>query len=153
MKYNWPRGRDVARIKKFCSKHGDLILGGTILAIDPASKSAGYALYKCGVFITGGSITVEGPVSKRLNKLFHKIEQLGHRPDILVIETIRATMSHIYLRWSVGALVAASNAEHVLEVNALVWRSMVPPDYVKTDSQDAYWLGKAVIELNKEVMT
>lgn len=149
-KIKWPNGRDTAKLRAFAKAHRDLIMGGTILAIDPASKSAGYAIFNCGILQESGALEVEGPISQRLNDLFYAIVDLGVEPDIMTVETIRKT-GHLYLRWSCGTVVAAADATHTVEIPTNQWRTLAPPDYVKSDAGDAELMGLVLIEYAREI--
>ena len=148
-KINWPRGKDSTKIRKFAERYSDLIMSGTVLAIDPASKSAGYAVYKCGVLMDSGTLECDGLISQRLNDMFYMIAEKEIKPDILCIETIRHN-AHLYLRWSCGMLVAAADAEHVVEIPTNQWRVLAPEGYEKTDEGDAKLIGEVLITYARE---
>ena len=143
-------GKDVTKLRKFYRENRDIILSGTVLAIDPGSRSMGLSVFKCGVCVDSGTLQVDGEILPRLNKLFHQLEDMYINPDIVVVETIRASMAHLYLQWSVGVLLAATNAPKLVEVNVNIWKKLVPLGYEKSDESDSYWIGRSLFDVGEQ---
>lgn len=80
------------------------------LFIDPASKSAGWALFEGRTLIDHGTILVDGGrnVEHRLADMFRRFQQLGQSLDweeAHIEQLVR--MTHIYTHYSVGVIMAA----------------------------------------------
>lgn len=134
----------INRIKE----SADVILTGTVLCIDPASNSVGYALYVKGKLTEGGKIvaTAKAPIHKRLEQIVRKLPQLD--PDMVIIELVRSSTGHVYMVWAVGAIVAHYGAP-LIEVPQRLWKNVQDDKYVKDDDVDAKYMGKYVIEIAK----
>lgn len=140
--------------KEFAKKPCGQILSGNMLAIDPASKSVGWAYYQEGELADSGTIEVPGklPVQERLHELYRVVYNglKDIMPDVLVIERIRASNAHINLLWAVGTIIAACPAKVVIECNVSTWKKFCPNDYEKTDENDAIMIGHAAVECTRE---
>ena len=55
----WVRGVDMARLKKQVSENIDAILHGKFIAIDPASRTGGFAVYEAGALTESGVIELD----------------------------------------------------------------------------------------------
>src|SRR5574343_1533553 len=100
-------GLHVAKIAKIIKKHDNLILGGNMLAIDPASHSLGYAYYKKGQLIDKGTLEAPSRLSIHgrllwLNTNLKLLQDQHGVVDVLIVEEIRGRMAHAYLMWAVG---------------------------------------------------
>jgi hypothetical protein len=151
-KIKWIKGKDINKVRKFCKKHHELVLKGKLLSFDPASRSAGIAYYDCGILIEKGTIELDDkPIAQRLNQLYKEVSDFAiGKPDVVAIETLRGNMSHQYLMWAAGVMVGATITEHVVEIPQNLWKCCAPSDYVKSDEDDAEWVGRALIEIAKE---
>ncbi len=147
----WPSGRTSEQFKKDIAALADVILGGTFLAIDPASRNLGTALFEKGKLVNSGTIQLpaKGSISSRL-KVLYKTLLDGRAVDLLVIEKIRGSQSHVYLHWAVGVSVAGVQAPTMIEIPIPMWRAVRPYNYIKSDEGDAILMGAAVVALAKE---
>jgi hypothetical protein len=59
-------------------------------------------------------------------------------------------LSHAYLLWSVGTIIAAVRASHMLEMNIGTWKRRVSAEYVKSDVEDARQMGLVTVTLAEE---
>ena len=128
-------------------KRKELILGGTMIAIDPSSLSMGYAVFKQGKLVENNVITAKGNIGFRLNKLCEMLPDIS--PDVVIVEKVRSNTGHIYLTWSTGAAVARYPA-FICEVAFYAWKKNVGADYEKSDARDALEIGNFAITLCKE---
>ena len=128
------------------------VLGGYLLAVDPASVSLGYALFHTGVLVKSGSIQAKGDIGKRLAKLTTELKKQveGVEIDVLAIEFLRGGVGHNYLIWSAGAVVSSILADHVVEVHSQSWKKLAGAHHKKSDENDAIAIGRFVVELCKE---
>lgn len=128
------------------------VLGGYLLAVDPASVSLGYALFQSGILVKSGSIQAKGDIGKRLAKLTTELKKQVEdvEIDVLAIEFLRGGVGHNYLIWSAGAVVSSVLADHVVEVHSQSWKKLITKAYKKSDENDAIMIGKFVVELCKE---
>jgi hypothetical protein len=134
----------VNRIKE----NADIILTETVLCIDPASNSVGYAIYKKGKFVEGGKVVAraKAPIHERLEEIARKLPQVT--PDVLIIELVRSSTGHIYMVWAVGAIIAHYGVT-TIELPHRLWKNIIDDKYVKDDDVDARYMGKYVIEIAK----
>src|SRR3990167_9279168 len=148
----WPTGKTGYAMRKEITKHADAILDGKVLAVDPASKSAGWATYISSSLVSSGVFTAPDsmPINRRLWKLADDLAKL-EKPDVLVVEKIRGSMAHIYLLWSVGMVVSTIKAPILLEMPVSVWRSFRPEGYEKNDRNDAEMIGSTLIALAQDI--
>lgn len=154
----------MSKAAKAAAEFRDLILHGTLLAIDPSSGSydrstktqsnVGYAIFKAGALDDSGIVALDGkgkkPVFDRLRDLHDSMRTQFDVPDIMVIEEIAGPNAHNSLRWSIPAIALAVRAPVVVEMNVRTWQSMTPKGYQKTDENDAIAIGQALIKLAKE---
>ncbi len=154
---NWPNGLQPLRTK--IRQHADIILSGTVLAIDPSSGSSssmpGFSIWLDGGLFLSGIIKLDPKkaIGHRLTTLYHKIQELTDaRPDVLVVESINKMQAHEYLLYAVGVTMAAADAPVVISVHNSFWKSVAKatPDYKKSDSEDAIMLGRSVILFAKQ---
>jgi len=138
--------------------HAELLLQGTLLAIDPSSGSAGslpgYALFKGGRLVDAGTLELprSGPLANRLFLLRDTLAKEFDRPDLLAVELISPVMPSrkgIFLHKNSSSLIKAVGAVlscwdcPVVEVAPVTWHSMTPPHYQKSDAADACAIGGA----------
>lgn len=153
----WPKGLQptYAAIKK----HKDIILGGTVLAIDPSSGSAnsmpGFSIWTGAELVLSGTIKIDSKkvIYHRLTDLYFKIFELTEvRPDVLVIESVNKMQAHAFLLWAVGVSIAAAAAPVSIEIHNCLWKAVAKatPAYKKSDAADAEMMGRAVILLAKK---
>lgn len=152
MTVKWPTGKTGYAMRKEIGKNLDAILDGKVLSIDPASKSAGWALHISSTLVESGTIKAPDsmPINRRLWKICDELILL-EKPDVLVIEKLRGSMTHVYLLWSVGMIVSAIRAPILLEMPVTVWRSFRPENYEKSDQNDAEMIGGTLIALAKDL--
>lgn len=140
--------------------HADILLTGTVLAIDPASgrsSACGYAVAKRGKYVEHGTIEVDGskPIQYCLRELYDTLVE--EQPDVLIVERIRGRMAHEYLRWAVGVIQAAVCAPRSVEMPVPCWRRYVREtygsDYEKSDSEDARMILEATLDLARKART
>ena len=126
----------------------NLILTGTVLAIDPASKSVGYALYHKGELVKNGTLEAPGRnVTRRLAWLYDQLSAYQGKIDLLAIEEIRGRMAHTHLIWAVGLIVAAIRPDEMVEVPITMWKALCPPNYIKSDANDAAKMGEVIMNI------
>ena len=150
----WTNGKTGITVVKGIEAHADIISTGMLLAIDPASKSMGWALYAQGNFIEKGTI-----VSKKKN-VNDRLQDIGAQLhaqlkkfkfiDILAIEKIRGSRAHDYLKWAIGMSIVTVHAPRFVEVPVQFWKQIIPEDYVKNDENDAEMIGKVVTMIAEE---
>lgn len=152
-KVNWPKGQRMSILKKLAKDNAEGILKGSILAIDPASKSLGYAVTKKGKVVDQGTIQLDAraPINERLKDIVRILQKDGEY-SILAVEMIRGRMAHVYLTWSVGAVIGSAKAPVLIEIPIPAWKALakIDPDYTKSDDADAAKLAETLIALAKE---
>jgi hypothetical protein len=127
-----------------------------MLVVDPSSGSekskCGYAYFESGDLVTSGIVDIDHrlTIDKRLQNTYDWFAANYNQPDLLVIEEIRGRLSHAYLLWSVGTIIAAVRASHMLEMNIGTWKRRASVDYVKSDSEDARQMGLVTVTLAEE---
>jgi hypothetical protein len=147
------------KIASALQKHSDKILKGTMISIDPGSKSPGWALWMCGRLVDSGVIKTKSThnISERLASISDFLEGLP-QADIVIVEKIgmmtggpksRKAQAHRFLFWSLGAITAAVRCDTVVEIPQTLWRKYRDKDYIKSDEADAIMLGKTAKELCK----
>lgn len=148
----WPKGSDMARLRKQVEVNIDAILDGTFLAIDPASIRVGYAIFQAGVYKESGTIELNDrePINMRLRDLAFTLDKDG-KYDLLAIERIRGQMAHAYLKFSIGAIMAGVNTPSCIEVPINAWKAVAGKDYKKSDEGDAEMIGLTLITLAEEI--
>lgn len=141
-------------------QYGEIIQAGEVLAVDPSSGSQGslpgYALFKAGKLVDAGTIDLprgSRPLANRLFLLRETLEKAFQKPDLLAIELISPVMpakNGAFLHKHASSLIKAVGAilstwdVPTLEVSPMTWHSMTPPEYKKSDVQDACMIGWAV---------
>lgn len=147
----WPRGLQMATLKKLAQQHRYKILNGTMLAIDPASINVGYAVTKKGEVVETGTINLNprAEIHHRLQELVNILRADGQY-DVLAIELIRGKMAHAYLNFSVGAILGAVNTDVFMEVPINAWKALAGSNHTKSDANDAEMIAKTVITIAKE---
>lgn len=132
-----------------------LILEGSMLAIDPSSRTMGYAFYDSAVLVTSGTLSAPAKMATndRLIMLHDRIQELvPSPPDVMAIEEIRGKMAPYQLHWSVGGTITAVRPPVLIEVPINVWKpvSRLTDWYFKDDEIDARMIGHSLIRLVKE---
>lgn len=155
-KIKWPvgSGKDLKKLREFCTTYNAELLGGHLLAIDPASKSLGWASFMCGKLKDSGTICVAGSAHRRLRALYDELQDQFHEaPCVLAIEKIRGRGSSHVLVWSVGVIQTAIRTSLVYEVPINFWKVLakLDPDYSKTDENDAIKIGQVLVTMAKEL--
>lgn len=135
------------------------ILKDTVLAIDPSSGGSsqpGYAIFTAGKLVKSGELKLPGrkPVHIRLAMMHDMIRELLPEPPAMLIceDVSNGSMAHVYLKWAVGATIAAANSPEFLICPINVWRALAKamPAYQKTNTTDAVLIGQSVIMLARE---
>ena len=152
----WPK---TPTFYKNVDNNVGLILGGTVIVIDPSSGSRdsmpGYAVIKGGNIIETGvikiplSMTIEG----RLRYLDDRLNELAikYPPDLLVIEEI-PSRAHHYLMWAIGVTIAGVRAKF-MQMPICVWKAAakVAASYIKkSDEADANIMALSLLSIAKE---
>jgi len=140
--------RKPVKINKEVGKLASLILTGTMLVFDPASRKLGYSYYVNGEFEESGPIQLDEKksISHRLNELTHIITAFP-TVDVLAVERIRGSRAHIYLTWSVGVIVAGGYCNNLIEVPVSTWHKFAGKGHVKSDEADAVAMGDCLIAM------
>jgi Holliday junction resolvasome RuvABC endonuclease subunit len=148
----WPRGSHHHHFKKQISENIDTILNGTILAIDPASVRLGYAVTKKGKVTDQGVIELDqkAPINQRLQDIVYTLQK-DKDYDILAVEMIRGKMAHVYLKFSVGAIIGGARAPVCIEVPIHSWKAYAGKEHKKSDDSDAVAMAETLIALAKEI--
>ncbi len=150
----WPKGKKTTAFRRKVERHADLLLTGTLLAIDPASGSSsmpGYAFFKGGVLVECGVIKIEynNKPQQRLASLAECVRREFSAVDVLVVEELRGNKVHPVLHWATGVIVASVKSSLFLEIPISLWKawSKTQGDYEKSDDQDALMIGQTTLAL------
>jgi hypothetical protein len=151
----WPvgTGKDLKKLRDFCTSYNSEILGDHLLAIDPSSKSVGWASFMSGVLRESGTLCVAGSPHRRLRAIYDElVAKFSEAPSVLAIEKIRGRGSSHILVWSVGVIQTAVRTSLVYEVPINFWKVLAKedPEYSKTDQNDAVKIGQVLIAMAKE---
>lgn len=143
---------------KLTPEERKVILTGTVLAIDPSSGAwsqrykeqshPGWARFHAGVLVASGVVPMDGKkqnIFQRLRALYDAL--LAEKPDVLVVEQIRGTMAHQYLKWSVGVIIASVRASYTIEMPIATWRAYAGKGHKKSDEADAVQIGLTLISI------
>lgn len=119
---------------------------GRVLAIDPGSNSLGWSLFDKGHLVRSGKISARAKDPAH-TRLLHIIDDLvnavGVMHDVVCVEKLfRYNAS---LVWSVGAVIAATRPEVLIEVPIRLWQAQTSDGYFKDDEKDAVEIGKTLI--------
>lgn len=135
---------NVRAFKKQVADLGDLVLTGSLLAIDPGSRSLGWAWFQGGEYMVSGTYKASSR-TKPHERLCQIMEQLQNwaNPDVLAVE--KMFKLNPSLIWSVGASIVTVKPVQLIEVPIPIWKSLVPSTYEKSDETDAIYIGKAVL--------
>ena len=156
MEIKWPKGPSIDNFNKIIVKNSTEILYGRVMAIDPGSRSAGYAIFDKGVLIEKGKVTVIGSLS--INARLHQIAKEMSKdppPDILLIEDIgKGRMAHEYLKYSVGAILSGYPTPSLIFYPITIWKAYAKAIGMteKDDDIDAELIGASAIELAKHLI-
>lgn len=168
----------IAQVKQKLVGLQDLVLEGSMLAIDPSCVSSssvpGWAWYVNGELESSGeidTIPVRLPLERRLQLLGKYCREHFEEPDILVIEHIgvggKAKMESLIR--ATGTIIGSFECEHVISISPLAWQAYIQKkiplggdnEYIKyreykekhkSDSKDAEMMGLAVVEITKEIV-
>lgn len=155
MESNWPvgSGKDLKKLRDFCARYRSEILQDHLLAIDPSSKSVGWASFMNGDLKQSGTLSVAGVAHRRLRDLYDElVESFAEPPSVLAIEKIRGRGSSHILVWSVGVIQTAVRSPLVVEIPINFWKAIakVDPEYSKTDENDAVKIGEVLVLMARE---
>lgn len=148
-------------IESQCFRHRNIILGGTVLAIDPSSGSEesqpGYALFKDGILLEYGTVEIgtkrsSGGLANRLFMLRSYLMEEFPRPDLVCIERcpfLYANMAAARLQQVMGVVKSCWNVP-AIEVSPASWKKWTHalPEgitYEKRDDLDALTIGTCVV--------
>ncbi len=150
-KTNWGGGKQTPGIIRSIEAIASVINTGTLLAIDPASKSLGYALYEAGELTSKGKlVSKKRQVNERLHDLHKQLKNKFKSIDILAVEKIRGSMAHDYLKWSIGVAIVSINSDFMIEVPIQFWKKLREDDYTKDDDNDAELIGAVLVRIAEE---
>lgn len=151
-KVKWPLGTHMHKFKEEVGNNIDAILEGEILAIDPASITLGYAVTKKGKVVDSGKIQLDNkaPINERMQDIVNTLQNDAEY-DVLAVEMIRGKMAHVYLKWSVGAIVGGTKAPVCIEVPINAWKAVAGKEHKKSDDADAVAMANTLIALAKEL--
>ena len=132
------------------------VLTGTMIAIDPGSRSPGWSLWKLGRLVDSGVIKTKSThkISERLATIHDFLESLP-QADVALIEKIGQSrgngkiQSHRYLLWSIGAIAGALRCKNTIEIPQNMWFKFRGREYSKGDEADAILIGRTAIEVAK----
>lgn len=129
-----------------------LLLEQRWIAIDPASRSIGYALVEGGEVVEKGTIkTNKKCIGERLNDLFHQLEDKFDDLSMVAVELVRPNSGHLYLTWGAGVVAAGTNAPLVIEIPTSMWAKRKDSGWAKTDVLDALYIAKLILTIVSEV--
>lgn len=154
MEVNWPSGPSITKFKQVISRKIKDLTEGTVIAIDPGSKSTGYALFEKGIMVESGLIKSASqlPINTRLYEIVKGSPKVP--ADVLIIEDIgKGKMAHVYLKYTVGAILSAYPHSEVIFCPISVWKSYAKAHGItdKNDELDAQCIGKSIIQWAKEM--
>lgn len=134
----------INRIKE----NAEILLGGTVLCIDPASNIVGWSVYVKGKLVDGGTVTArpKAPIHVRLLQIVEKLPR--YRPDVVIIELVRSSTGHVYMVWAVGAIIATYGVP-TIEIPHRLWKNAQDDKYVKDDQVDSEYMGRYVMDIAK----
>ena len=125
----------------------DEILNGTLVTIDPSSKTIGFCIVEKGVIQSCGVVkTSEKSITKRLRALFDQIDQLP-KANVVAVEMVRTGTGHHYLTWSVGVVAAGTEAQEFIEIPTSLWSKYKDSDYFKSDAMDARYIAECILAI------
>lgn len=142
----------------------DVILNGTLLAIDPStgSKSSmpGFAVFIKGELVESGTIEVDlaGNRAQKLYQINHILRTDFKAPDVVAVENISyfvgkmSPASVVSLQRAVGAIVAAWPVKCLVEVPSNAWQKHQFAGYFKSDANDSICIGLTCINIAKEFL-
>ena len=152
MTIKWPKGSHMQNFRKHVQDNLDTILTGTILAIDPGSVRLGYAVANKGEIVDHGTIELDqrASINNRLQDIVNTLQK-DKSYDILAVEMIRGQMAHVFLKFSVGAVMGGAKAPVCIEVPIHAWKAVAGKEHKKTDADDAFQIANTLITLAKEL--
>jgi hypothetical protein len=140
-------------IYELIKQHKEVILGGSLLSIDPSCSSSksdpAYALFFKGKLVDNGIIPVckKSNIYDKLREQNDWIEKSFKDIDVLVVEKIRK--GHSYLRWACAVPFVSCRAPLVIEIAPMSWQKYKSDAYIKSDIMDAREIGYAIIKIAK----
>ncbi len=123
--------------------YADSMVLATVVAIDPGSKSCGYAIAHQGKFKTSGHVEVPKQfkrIGPRLKYIHAELDKIltPYNKIYMLVEKVRPRTGHIYLTWAAGVAVATGGCVvEVIEIPIGMWKKLCPADYEKSDIADA----------------
>jgi hypothetical protein len=129
-------------------KNSDTILNGTWIAIDPSSRSMGYALVEGGNISKNGTFTTKKKqIGERLKDLHSMLDLELPEVELVVIEFVRTGTGHHFLVWGTGLAVGALGATTTIEIPTSLWAKGKDANYIKSDAADAKYIARFCIEV------
>ena len=150
----WPRGKTIDLLANKVRASREKILNGRIVAVDPGTYHAGFAVFEATKLKTSGVIDMpeKMEINDRLTYLYDELTKVAGKPDVMALELLRGQMAHAYLVWSAGVAVAAVRAPVLLEIPVVLWKAATDEGYEKSDQNDAQMLGRALIWFAKDLI-
>jgi len=140
------------KIVKQLRSNSDIILQGTWIAIDPSSRSMGYALVEGGNISKNGTfVTKKKPIGERLKDLHSMLDLELPEVELMVVEFVRTGTGHHFLTWSTGLAVGALGAKTTIEIPTSLWAKCKDANYVKSDACDAKYIARFCIEVCEDL--
>lgn len=137
---------EVQKFRKDIAPVAYTVLKGRLLSIDPGSNVLGWAMFDKGELIESGSIAAhpKNKPHKRIISIMHDLKDVTKKAcDVLCVEQM--FKFNPSLIWSVGAVIEAKQPELFVEIPVRLWTARCPPDYQKTDENDAIMIGETLI--------
>lgn len=133
-------------------KYKDLIMNGTMMSVDPSSKSLGLNIYVNGEHQEAILIKCDDPSARigvRLKSMYEKLPY-NLDVDVMIIELVRPQTGHIYLTWAAALCIIKYGPKETLELSAGAWQKIKPTNYIKSDVLDSKLIGNFAITICKE---
>ena len=140
--------KKLSKIDEACKRYADLILSGTMLAIDPGStNNLGWAFYE------SGELRERGVFKAKYHKgSWHRLRQLSKLlsdnfpyVDVLAVEHVAMgrVQKNARLLSSVGMVFVSVDSEAVVMVPPISWLALLP-------DKDAYRLSKKAGDISDD---
>lgn len=152
----FPQTKSLARFYNQVRQARNDIMKGKMVAIDPATGSSsylGYAYFDKGKLVEKGVINIPKslPLFKRLQITHEELKNKFNPIDVLIIECL-AGMKNDALKFVTGVTMVSIEYEELIFLKPRIWHIIRPPNYIKSDEDDAELIGLAAIEICKELI-
>lgn len=155
-KVRWPTGKTINKLASQCREYAYHILNMSILAVDPASVTTGWAMYEGGKLTESGvwDLNKKNPMQERLQRLDQYVHDVGTVEILCIEDASHAYMSHKYLSYAMGTVIGATDSNTAILWPTVMWKpyAAITPGYVKSDESDAIVIGASLIEFTKYVV-